>query len=78
MNDRRETFMKKSREKDIVLNAIHNAGIEITLEISNAVSDGLRQIRREKFGERAKKKSTNATAHRTPGHKQSPRMGAGR
>lgn len=43
--------MKRSREEQIVTSALISAGIEITDTISRAVSNGLRQIRREKFEE---------------------------
>lgn len=44
--------MKRSREEQIVLDALQGVGCDVTDTVKRAVSDGLKQIRREKFEER--------------------------
>lgn len=44
--------MKKSRETQIILDALAHSGFEVTDRMVFAVNFGLKQIRREKFEER--------------------------
>lgn len=50
--------MKRSREEEIMLDALQSAGCEAGTGIKKAVSDGLRQIRRERYEERVSKKES--------------------
>lgn len=51
--------MKRSREVQIVLNALECAGIKGTEEIRRAIMEGLKSIRKEKFAERMLKKASS-------------------
>lgn len=50
--------MKRSREEQIMLDALQSTGCEAGADIKKAVSDGLRQIRRERYEERVAKKES--------------------
>lgn len=49
--------MKRSRELEIMMNSLMDAGVPCTPQIHDAVARGLRHIRAEKFAERDKQKS---------------------
>lgn len=48
--------MKKSRETQIMLDALAHSGYEVTDRMMFAVNYGLKQIRRERFEERKGRK----------------------
>lgn len=48
--------MKRRREGEIMFGAFQKAGCEITGDVGKAISDGLRQIRRERHEERRAQK----------------------
>lgn len=48
--------MKRKREEEIMLDALRGSGCDVTAAIKKAVSDGLRQIRRERYEEREARK----------------------
>lgn len=48
--------MKKSRETQIMLDALAHSGFEVTDRMMFAVNYGLKQIRRERFEERKGRK----------------------
>lgn len=48
---------KKSREEQIMLDALRCAGCDVTERVTLSVSSALRQIRREKYEERAEQKA---------------------
>lgn len=49
--------MKRSREEQIMLEALQSVDCAITAETKKAVADGLRQIRRERYAERMAQKT---------------------
>lgn len=49
--------MKRKREIRIVLDAFERAGIQETKEIKDAITEGLKNIRKEKFSENQERKS---------------------
>lgn len=49
--------MKKSRETQIMLDALAHSGYEVTDRMMFAVNYGLKQIRRERFEERKGRKA---------------------
>lgn len=48
--------MKRKREEEIMLDALRGSGCDVTAVIRKAVSDGLRQIRMERYEEREVRK----------------------
>lgn len=58
--------MKKSRETQIMLDALAHAGFEVTDRMMFAVNYGLRQIRRERFEERKGGRHATLEENRDP------------
>lgn len=48
--------MKRIREEEIMFGAFQRAGCEVTGDVGEAITDGLRQIRWERYEEREARK----------------------
>lgn len=48
--------MKRKREEEIMFDALRGSGCDVTAVIKKAVSDGLRQIRMERYEDRETRK----------------------
>lgn len=61
--------MKRSREEEIMFGAFQKAGCDVTAAIKKAISDGLRQIRQERYEERKAQKDKARQKIRLPRHR---------
>lgn len=56
--------MKRKREVSIILGAFKAAGISTDDAVRNAIENGLKQIRRQKYADSHKKEEINAESRR--------------